>query len=186
MKFSRARPREDGASQRNLREPRCSWPRELQISLREQRWWWMADTRSDNQTLIQFAERYTAAWCSQNAASVAAFFAPDGSLTINDDAPSAGRAAITAAARSFMTAFPDLVVKMDNLTVEGPHVVYHWRLTGTNTGATGKAVRISGYEQWCFTDDGLIAESQGHFDQAAYQKQLESNPLNSLSPIEPL
>jgi predicted ester cyclase len=74
------------------------------------------------------------------------------------------------------TAFPDLVVKMDDLTVEGPHVIYRWTLTGTNTGpgATGKAVRISGYEQWRFTDDGLIAESQGHFDQAAYQKQLES------------
>jgi hypothetical protein len=30
-----------------------------------------------------FARRYTAAWCSQNAASVAAFFSPDGSLIIN-------------------------------------------------------------------------------------------------------
>jgi predicted ester cyclase len=77
-----------------------------------------------------------------------------------------------------MTAFPDLVVKMDNLTVEGPHVVYHWTLTGTNTGtaATGKSVRISGYERWRLTDDGLITESQGHFDQAAYEKQLESSP----------
>jgi uncharacterized protein (TIGR02246 family) len=130
----------------------------------------------NDQTLAQFAERYTAAWCSQNAASVAGFFASDGSLTINHGTPSAGRAAITAAAQSFMTAFPDLVVKMDNLTVEGPQVTYHWTLTGTNTGpgATGKSVRISGYEQWRFTDDGLIAESQGRFDQAAYQKQLES------------
>jgi uncharacterized protein (TIGR02246 family) len=79
----------------------------------------------NNQTLTQFAERYTAAWCSQNAAGVAGFFAPDGSLTINDGTPSVGREAITAAAQSFMTAFPDLVVKMDNLTVEGPHVMYH-------------------------------------------------------------
>jgi uncharacterized protein (TIGR02246 family) len=132
----------------------------------------------NNQTLTQFAERYTAAWCSQNAAGVAGFFAPDGSLTINDGTPSVGREAITAAAQSFMTAFPDLVVKMDNLTVEGPHVMYHWTLTGTNTGpeVTGKSVRMSGYEQWRFTDDGLIAESQGHFDQAAYQKQLEDTP----------
>jgi uncharacterized protein (TIGR02246 family) len=130
----------------------------------------------NDQALTQFAELYTAAWCSQNAGSVAGLFAPDGSLTINHGTPSVGRAAITAAAQSFMTAFPDLVVKMDNLTVEGPHVVYHWTLTGTHTGpgATEKPVRISGYEQWRFADDGLIAESQGHFDQAAYQKQLES------------
>jgi uncharacterized protein (TIGR02246 family) len=130
----------------------------------------------NHQTLTQFAERYTAAWCSQNAAGVAGFFAPDGSLTINHGTPSVGRAAITAAAQSFMSAFPDLVVKMDNLAAEGPHVMYHWTLTGTNTGpgGIGMSVRISGCEQWRFTDDGLIAESQGHFDDAAYQKQLES------------
>jgi uncharacterized protein (TIGR02246 family) len=131
-----------------------------------------------DQTLTQFAERYTAAWCSENAASVAAFFAPDGSLTINHGTPFVGRAAITAAAQSFMTAFPDLVVKMDDLTVAGAHVKCHWTLTGTNTGpgGTGKSVRINGYEQWRFADDGLIAESQGRFDQAAYQKQPESLP----------
>jgi uncharacterized protein (TIGR02246 family) len=130
----------------------------------------------NDQALTSFAERYTAAWCSQNAGSVAGFFAPDGSLTINDGTPSIGRAAIAAAVQSFISAFSNLVVKMDNLTVEGPHVKYHWTLTGTNTGpgGTGKAVRISGYERWRLTDDGLIAESQGHFDQAAYQKQLES------------
>jgi hypothetical protein len=38
--------------------------------------------------LKQFAVKYTAAWCSQNAASVAAFFAEDGSLKINEGDPS--------------------------------------------------------------------------------------------------
>jgi uncharacterized protein (TIGR02246 family) len=129
----------------------------------------------NDEALAQFAERYTAAWCSQNAASVAGFFASDGCLTINHGVASAGRTAITAAAQSFMTAFPDLVVKMDNLTVNGPLVMYYWTLTGTNTGpgATGRAVQISGYEQWCCTEDGFIDESQGYFDQAAYQKQLQ-------------
>jgi uncharacterized protein (TIGR02246 family) len=131
----------------------------------------------NEQTLTQFAVRYTAAWCSQDAAGVAAFFAPDGSLAINDGIPSAGRAAITAVAQSFMTAFPDLIVKMDNLALDGPHVTYHWTLTGTNTGpgGTGNCVCISGYEEWRFTPDELIAESQGHFDQAEYQKQLQSS-----------
>ena len=66
-------------------------------------------------TLNDFAIRYTAAWCSQNAASVAAHFAERGSLTINGGEPAVGRAAITAAAQGFMTAFPDMVVKMDRL-----------------------------------------------------------------------
>lgn len=56
-----------------------------------------------------------------------------------------GRTAITAAAQDFMTAFPDMVVTMDGISLQGEHAVYRWTLTGTNTGpgGTGKAVRIS-------------------------------------------
>ena len=130
----------------------------------------------DYSKLTEFATRYTAAWCSQNAASVAAFFAEGGSLKINEGSPSFGRAAITEAAQGFMTAFPDLVVKMDRLDVSGSHATYHWTLIGTNTGpgGTGKAVRISGYEEWRFGADGLIAESRGHFDEGEYQRQLKA------------
>jgi hypothetical protein len=70
----------------------------------------------DMTKLQEFAGKYTAAWCSQNAASVAAFFADRGSLKINDGAPAVGRAAIAAAAQSFMTAFPDMVVTMDGVS----------------------------------------------------------------------
>jgi hypothetical protein len=127
--------------------------------------------------MSQFAIRYTAAWCSQNAASVAAFFAPDGALTINDGSPSVGRAAITAAAQGFMTAFPDLVVMMDRLVIEGLRTTYHWTLVGTNTGSggSGNAVRISGYEDWRMSEGCLIAESMGHFDEAEYRRQLETS-----------
>jgi hypothetical protein len=62
--------------------------------------------------LRDLAERYTAAWCSQDAASVACFFAPNGSLRVNDNAPAVGRAAITDVAQGFMSAFPDLRVLM--------------------------------------------------------------------------
>lgn len=127
--------------------------------------------------LRDFATRYTAAWCSQRAPSVAAFFSEDGSLTINDGTPSVGRAAITAAAQGFMTAFPDLVVMMDGVTLEGrDHAVYRWTLTGTNTGpgGTGNTVRISGYEEWEIGADGLVAQSRGHFDAAEYQRQLHA------------
>ena len=77
-----------------------------------------------------------------------------------------------------MTAFPDMVVAMDRVGVEGNRPVYRWTLTGTNTGAggTGKAVRISGFEEWTFDADGLIAESKGHFDEAEYNRQLRKGP----------
>jgi steroid delta-isomerase-like uncharacterized protein len=125
--------------------------------------------------LKNLAESYTAAWRSQNPASVAAFYSPDGSLTINDGPPAVGRAAITEAAQEFMTSFPDMKVFMDDLTIDGERAVYHWTLQGTNTGpgGTGKHVRISGYEQWHIDADGLIAESKGHFDSAEYQRQLQ-------------
>lgn len=128
----------------------------------------------DTVALTDFAIRYTAAWCSQNAASVAAHFGERGSLTINEGEPSVGRAAITVAAQGFMTAFPDMVVKMDRLNLDVAGIEYHWTLTGTNTGpgGTGRAVRISGYEEWRMGAGGLIDESKGHFDEAEYRRQL--------------
>jgi len=129
---------------------------------------------TDMTALRDFAVRYTAAWCSQDAARVAAHFAERGSLTINDGSPAAGRAAIASAAQDFMTAFPDMVVTMDGLTLEGGHPVYRWTLSGTNTGpgGTGRAVRISGHERWTIDADGFIATSLGHFDEAEYHRQL--------------
>ncbi len=126
-------------------------------------------------SLDDFARGYTAAWCSQNAAMVAEHYSPDGSLRINDGDPAVGRTAITEAAQSFMTAFPDLQVRMDRLRFEGDQPEYHWTLLGKNTGpgGTGQQVCISGFEVWRMGEDGLIAESHGHFDGADYQRQLE-------------
>jgi uncharacterized protein (TIGR02246 family) len=85
--------------------------------------------------LRDFATRYAAAWCSQDPARVAEFFAPDAALKINDAAPAVGRLAIAAAAQGFMAAFPDMVVHMDAVEGQGSQAVFRWTLTGTNTGA---------------------------------------------------
>lgn len=125
--------------------------------------------------LTDFATRYAAAWSSQDPAELASFYAESGSLTVNAGAPSVGRAAITATAQGYMTAFPDMVVKLDSLSQYGGQTIFHWTWTGTNTGpgGTGKAVHLSGYEQWTIGADGLIAESKGRFDEAEYQRQLK-------------
>jgi hypothetical protein len=126
--------------------------------------------------LEDFGTRYAAAWSSQNPASLASFYAENGSLTVNAGTPSVGRPAITATASSFMTAFPDMVVKMAKMDGQGNHATFHWIWTGTNTGpgGTGKFVRITGYEEWTINPEGIfIAESKGHYDEAEYQRQLK-------------
>jgi uncharacterized RmlC-like cupin family protein len=74
-----------------------------------------------------------------------------------------------------MTDFPDLKVFMKDLVIKDGHAEYHWTLDGTNSGpgGGGQHVRISGFERWKIGDGGLIAESQGQFDSAEYQRQLE-------------
>jgi len=68
---------------------------------------------------------------------------------------------------------------MDEAIDLGEHAIYRWTLTGTNTGpgGTGRPVRISGYEQWRFSRDGLIAVSAGRFDADSYQRQLKEGTV---------
>src|SRR5215470_1403250 len=100
--------------------------------------------------LVEFAARYTAAWCSHSAASVASFYSESGSLSINGGIPAVGRKEVEDAVQIFMTAYPDLIVKFDRLEPRDERVLYHWTLIGTHTGpgGTGNQVRISGYEDW--------------------------------------
>jgi len=125
--------------------------------------------------LKDFATRYAAAWCSQDAASVAAFYSEYGSLGANEGVPAIGPEAITEFAQSFMTAFPDMEVRMDHLDVTADHIKFIWTLTGSNDGpgGSGNTICISGFEEWIIDEDGLIAESRGHFDNEEYQRQLE-------------
>lgn len=121
-----------------------------------------------------FATRYAAAWSGKDPVKFGEFYEENGSLAVNGSA-SRGRAAVVATARAYMEAFPDMAVRLDSLRQEGEATVFHWIWTGTNTGpgGTGRAVRLSGYERWTFGPNGLILESDGHFDAAEYQRQLK-------------
>jgi uncharacterized protein (TIGR02246 family) len=134
------------------------------------------DESTDMTELTEFATKYAEAWSSQDPQAFALFYAENGSLTINDGEPSVGRAAVEQTAREFMTAFPDMVVRLAELSREGDRVNFYWHWTGTNTGpgGTGNAVDLKGYEQWTLDDDGLILESRGHLDEAEYQRQLSA------------
>lgn len=125
--------------------------------------------------LEKFATDYAAAWSSQSPDALASFYAADGVLIVNGGEPAVGRAAVAAKARTFMEAFPDMVVSLDRLDERDHTVEFHWIWTGTNTGpgGTGNAVRLKGYEEWTFSPEGLIARSDGHYDDVDYQRQVK-------------
>lgn len=115
------------------------------------------------------ARNYTAAWCSHDPARVAAHYGEGGAIAINGGEPTP----IQEVAESFIAAFPDIEVFMDDLVVKEDVVEYRWTFTGTSA-ETGKWVRIPGFEEWTIGADGLIASSQGHFDQVEYDRQLRA------------
>jgi nuclear transport factor 2 (NTF2) superfamily protein len=121
----------------------------------------------DRERIEELARSYTTAWCSHDPARVAAHYAEGGAIAINGGEP----APIQEVAESFIAAFPDIEVFMDDLVVKEDVVEYRWTFTGTSV-ETGKWVRIPGFEEWTIGADGLIAFSQGHFDQVEYDRQL--------------
>ena len=130
----------------------------------------------DSDDLVALATRYAEAWSGNNPGAFASFYAEDATFRINDGEPSLGRAAIEETARSFMTSFPDMVVRLVETHRDGDYVHFHWRWTGTNTGpgGTGNAVDLTGYERWLLDENGLILEMRGHLDDAEYQRQLNA------------
>lgn len=138
------------------------------------------ETQSLPENIGAFALGYTAAWNNHDPEGVAAFYAADGALTVNDGEPAVGREAVAAVAKSFMDAFPDMVlINLSNDDVDG-RIRYHWRFLGTNSGpeGSGAAVDFSGFEAWKFDEAGLILDSQGSFDEADYARQLAGGRKN--------
>lgn len=124
--------------------------------------------------LHAFATRYAAAWSSANPDQLVAFYAPGGRLQVNGGAPAIGHAEVRTAIAGFMTAFPDMQVRLDRVTPSPDGARFHWIWTGTNTGpgGTGKAVHMVGHETWTFDGDGFITQSLGHYDALEYERQL--------------
>ena len=133
------------------------------------------DKKAQFDALKSFATNYAAAWSGKDPAAVAAFFAPEGSLKVNAGEPAVGREAITAVARGFMEAFPDIKVVMDSLVEQPDGLEFHWTLTGTYAGpeGAGNKVKISGFELWHLSAQGLVDTSIGQFDEEEYNRQLK-------------
>ncbi len=133
--------------------------------------------KSEYEKMVEFGQQYTAAWNSKQPEKMAAFYAEDGTLAVNNGKPAIGRKELAAIAQSYMEAFPDMELTMDSLTVEEGIYRYYWTFIGTNSGpgGTGSRVDFSGFEEWTMNDQGLVQRSIGTYDAEDYQRQLEGN-----------
>lgn len=129
---------------------------------------------TDQEQLEVFASRYASAWSRQDPHRFASFYAEDGVLQINDDPPAVGREAIATLAGAYMEAFPNMAVEKQSVEYDGTIATFRWHWTGTNTGpgGTGRAVDMTGYEEWTFDSEGKIARSHGHLDMEEYARQM--------------
>ena len=121
----------------------------------------------------ELAAAYTAAWNTGRPEAVAAFFAAEGAITINDGTPWEGRDRVAQMAAGFYADIPDLNLVCDGLRTSGDHLVYLWTFTGTHAG-TSKAVKVLGWEEWDVDAEGLIRLSRGWFDSEDYARQTQS------------
>lgn len=121
-------------------------------------------------TAEALAAAYTGAWNTGNPDAVAAFFAADGAIIINNGSPWQGRAGVAQMAAGFFADIPDLSLRCDAARGAGDHLVYVWTFTGTHS-ATGNAVSVAGWEEWDLDGNGLITLSRGWFDAADYARQ---------------
>lgn len=121
--------------------------------------------------LQEIAEAYAEAWTSHSPAAVAAFFTPDGQISINRGAPSVGKEGLKAMAAGFYAEFPDIAVTCDRVERAGDHAVFHWTFDGHHV-RTGAYVKVSGWEEWDLDADLKITASRGWFDAADYERQI--------------
>lgn len=76
----------------------------------------------DSANIKELAADYTLAWNSKSAASVASFFAADGSIIINKGEPWLGRSRVQDMAQGFYDDVPDLHLVCDDVRASANHV----------------------------------------------------------------
>lgn len=123
------------------------------------------------EALREMGQRYAEAWSSGNPEAVAAFYAEDGRIAINNGEPIVGRAALAEMAAGFYSEFPDLVVRMDDIRLAGDHAIFVWTLQGKHS-ETGNFVKVGGWEEWTLGEDLTVRASLGWFDAEDYDRQV--------------
>lgn len=84
--------------------------------------------------------------------------------------------------KTYLTAFPDLQITIDDLIASGDQIVVRWTGRGTHEGElqgvapTRKSVELAG-TNIARIEDGKIAEEWGNFDQLGMMQQIGAIPV---------
>ncbi len=134
----------------------------------------MFSERGVSLTEIKRAAAYTEAWNTGRPEAVAAFFAANGAIIINNGSAWEGRDRVAQMAAGFYADTADLNLTCDGLRTSGDHFVYLWTFIGTHAG-TGKAVKVAGWEEWDINAEGLIKLSRGWLNSEDYARPTQSS-----------
>jgi uncharacterized protein (TIGR02246 family) len=127
-------------------------------------------TRHD--ILQRLGTEYASAWSSGDPAAVAAFFTPDGEISVNRGDALVGTKALIEMAAGFYKEFPDLDLSCDLMRCAGQHAVFVWTLEGHHS-ETKNHVVVRGWEEWELDDSLKVRKSSGWFDAEDYQRQID-------------
>jgi steroid delta-isomerase-like uncharacterized protein len=122
-----------------------------------------------DEIIARFSER-DAMWGRRDAVTLGATFAENAVAESPMQGRLEGRARITEVYAQWMTAFPDLTFKTEDLLVDGDRVVQFWTMTGTQAGtfgglaATGRKFHVKGAVLSTLGPDGLIIHERRVYD----------------------
>ncbi|GAB3198011.1 hypothetical protein GCM10027261_24470 [Geodermatophilus arenarius] len=126
----------------------------------------------------ELAERYQRGWSDHDGDAVAACFADDGTYVDPSLPGPLPRTAIAGYVNGLVSAFPDLVLTVEDQVSEGSRVYFSWRLQGTNSGVlpglpapTQRRCDVPGVDLIEVGPDG-ITRVVGYFDQKGFFEQL--------------
>ncbi|WP_223035064.1 ester cyclase [Hanstruepera marina] len=83
---------------------------------------------------------------------------------------------------TFVTAFPDFNVAVNNTATRGNKVYISWTVTGTHNGdfmgnpATGKKMKSHGFSVWTMNNDGKFTSEDAYYDNLTLYNQLGISP----------
>lgn len=128
--------------------------------------------------IVALLTRRDEAWRQHDAQALAADYAPDAVGESPMSGKLVGRDRIREVFEAWFTAFPDIVMKTDEVLVDGNRAVRFFTVTGTQAApfggvpSSGRRVNISGAWLYTLDDGGRIVHDRRVYDVTAMLVQL--------------